>query len=111
MIKIEIFRKNNNICRFKLSGHAGYSQAGQDIVCAAVSMLVINTINSIETLTEAEIICSYSNDGGELDCSLPGIISGKCEKDASLLLEAMVLGLNSVKQEHGEYILISNREV
>ena len=30
-------------------GHSGYAEAGSDIICAGVSALVINTINSIET--------------------------------------------------------------
>ena len=37
---------------FDLEGHAGYSEAGTDIVCAAVSVLVINTINAVEMYTE-----------------------------------------------------------
>ena len=31
-------------------GHAGYAENEPDIVCAAVSVLVINTINAIEKL-------------------------------------------------------------
>ena len=33
---------------FSSLGHAGYADAGLDIVCAGVSALVINTINSID---------------------------------------------------------------
>ena len=32
---------------FLCSGHAGYDDYGKDIVCASVSVLVINTINSL----------------------------------------------------------------
>ena len=30
---------------FSVSGHAGYENAGKDIICASVSALVINTVN------------------------------------------------------------------
>ena len=33
----------------------GYSEAGSDVVCAAVSVLVINTLNSIERFTSDKI--------------------------------------------------------
>jgi len=44
-----IIRKNSDgdICGFEMDGHAGFAEYGQDIVCAALSMLSINTINSI----------------------------------------------------------------
>ncbi len=33
-------------------GHAGYAEEGQDIVCAAVSALIITTVNSLEKFTD-----------------------------------------------------------
>ena len=43
-----VFRMNgNDFCGFRISGHAGYGAAGNDIVCAAVSsctMLVCNAV-------------------------------------------------------------------
>ena len=40
---------------FQTAGHAGYADAGQDIVCAAASVLVINTMNAIEQFTEDDV--------------------------------------------------------
>jgi len=37
---------------FSVSGHAGYENAGKDIICASVSALVINTVNAVDALTE-----------------------------------------------------------
>ena len=37
---------------FDTSGHAGYAKQGEDIICAAISALVINAVNSIEEFTE-----------------------------------------------------------
>lgn len=52
MINISIYKNADNlITGFQMSGHAGYADYGNDIVCAAVSALVINTINSIENFT------------------------------------------------------------
>ena len=37
-----------------IKGHAGYAEEGYDIICAAVSALTVNTINSIEQFTEED---------------------------------------------------------
>ena len=53
MTTVTIYQNKNGIYKgFELSGHAGYAKSGADIVCAAISMLTTNTINSIETFTD-----------------------------------------------------------
>ncbi|MBQ8192933.1 MAG: ribosomal-processing cysteine protease Prp [Bacilli bacterium] len=46
MIKIKLKKKDNNIIRIVITGHALYDDFGKDIVCAAVSSTVITTINA-----------------------------------------------------------------
>ena len=42
---------------FSLSGHAGYADAGEDIVCAAVSAMTNLTVNTAEAFgAQAEVI-------------------------------------------------------
>lgn len=59
---------------FSLSGHAGYADAGEDIVCAAVSAMTNLTVNAAEAFgavaevtAEEEGFLSYrlQNDCGE----------------------------------------------
>ena len=58
MIHVTIFQNKYKECvGFQTEGHAEYASPGQDIVCAAASILVINTINAIEEFTEN--ICYY----------------------------------------------------
>ena len=49
MIEVTVYKTmRHEYAGFDMSGHAGYDDIGKDIVCAAVSVLVINTLNSIE---------------------------------------------------------------
>ena len=51
MIEVTVYKTmRHEYAGFDMSGHAGYDDIGKDIVCAAVSVLVINTLNSIEVL-------------------------------------------------------------
>ena len=53
-LKVVVMTKDNSLQNETMEfiwilmskGHAGYAEEGQDIVCAAVSALVINTVNS-----------------------------------------------------------------
>ena len=55
MINITVKKRKGSYLDFLSKGHAGYAEEGQDIVCAAVSALIITTVNSLEKFTEEQI--------------------------------------------------------
>lgn len=112
MIRVELYYEQEILQGFKLSGHAGYAEHGEDIVCSAVSILVINTINAIEALTTEKLtLNSVKQDQGIIDCTFPKRKQGSENEQATLLLEAMLLGLRSIEQMYGEYIIIKNKSL
>ena len=101
MISIELVRGGNGeIIGFSAKNH------GKSIVCAAVSMLVINTINSIEKLTRQALRCDYLTEGGYITFER----LTPYEAQAGLLLEAMMLGLYSAKENYPLDIEITERK-
>lgn len=108
MINIKVFTNNEYIKGFELSGHAGYSENGNDIVCAAVSVLTINTINSIENFTDDLYECSEDE---QLGCISFQVLE-KTSNEANILLNSMILGLESIRDEYGsDYITLVFEEV
>ena len=56
MTTVTIYKSDNDIYEgFTCKGHAGYAVSGKDIICASISILVINTINSLEELAGQEM--------------------------------------------------------
>ena len=53
MIKVTVKKSNANVYEIIIKGHANYDEYGKDIVCAAVSSMVITTVNSIILLDES----------------------------------------------------------
>ena len=103
MIRVRIDRNSRGqICGFTARNH------GAGIVCAAVSILVINTINSIEAFTEEAMSVDMPPDGknGYIQLRLPGIEAGGEGKEADLLLSSMLLGLNQIKGQYPSQINI-----
>ena len=80
-----------------IDGHADYADEGEDIVCAAVSALVINTINSIEEFTEDAFTCDCS-DGQIRSWEFTSDVSA----DSDLLMDALWLGLTNIMKSYGE---------
>jgi len=55
MIKVNIKKENDVINEILIKGHALYDDYGKDIVCAAVSSIVITTVNAIESIDDKAI--------------------------------------------------------
>ena len=94
---------------FLVSGHAGYEDHGKDVVCAAVSILVINTINAIEAFTSDEMSCHLDQVAGVIECQF----KHEPSKQATLLLDTMMLGLESIQadRQYSEFIELIFQEV
>lgn len=98
MIKVLIHRDSKGrIESFRVQGHADFSDAGNDIICAAVSVLVQNGINSIETLLHVKIP-DVSREGF-VECQIPALEDHVSEK-VQLLLESMAYGLQCLADEY-----------
>ena len=103
MIEAKFFyNEQNRPYGFELNGHAGYDVSGRDIVCSAVSVLAINTINSIDCLTDDRYEFEQDENTGHM------IFTMKELSDSSeLLLRSMHIGISGIEQEYGqEYVRI-----
>ena len=100
MIRVTIYQNSSErYCGFRMEGHAEFAAYGNDIVCAAVSVLVINTINSIEAFTEDTFENAVHQ---EKDVVSFELTSNPVSEKAELLLESLVLGLTSIAEEYGK---------
>ena len=110
MTKVTIYKNEQNECvGFRAYGHAGYAEEGEDIVCAAISVLTINTINAIETFTDVKAKVQSNAKEGYIEFR----ILSKPTSESTLLLETMVLGLKTMAEDenYSEYIDLKFREV
>ena len=109
MITAVIYKNSgDDIFGFRISGHAGYDRYGRDIICAAVSALSINTINSIEKFTMDRFAAEQS------DGNLKFKLVTNNAPEPQLLLKSFILGLESIRETYGDRyirIIIRTREV
>lgn len=107
MITVTVYQHSGKYKGFCCEGHAEYAEEGYDIICAAVSVLTVNAINSIEEFTEDDLTA----DGGA-DGYIKLTLDGEVSERTKLLLDSMILGLKQIQQSYGnEYIDITFKEV
>ncbi|WP_206831033.1 ribosomal-processing cysteine protease Prp [Alicyclobacillus fructus] len=100
MIEFTVFQRGDQAVGFRVQGHAGYAEAGRDIVCAAVSVLVYNFINSAERF--ADTVFDVRDRGDELSCRFPAALNAR----ARLLFDSMLFGIEQVAEQYPEHVQI-----
>ena len=108
MINVTIYKdSSDNYTGFKLKGHAGFAEAGHDIICAGVSALVFNTVNSIEEITEDHFELQMNEKKGLMELLFTDAIS----YESQILMKSLVIGLNGISEDNGNYLQIVIKEV
>lgn len=103
MIQIHIKETEKEVKEITISGHAGYSHVGNDIVCAAVSSIVITSINAILRLDQDAI--QYEEDEGFISINVL-----KHDKVTVTLITNLIELLIELQNDYKKYIKI-NKEV
>ncbi len=103
MIDIKITQQGSSIIEVQCSGHAGYAEAGQDIVCAGISTLVQSTLLGL--LQVVGINVDYTTrDDGYLQFILPLQLTAEQRHDADVLCNTMLASLDDFYTEYSDYI-------
>ena len=98
MTTIVIFKSNDSYKGFTCMGHTGFGISGKDIVCASISILVINTLNAIEQLANENMVVDSDEKSGSIECHFPEEINEKTK----LLMDSMLMGLKEIEKKYGK---------
>lgn len=109
MTKITIYKNQKKEFKgFDCLGHAGYGVEGEDIVCAGISVLVINTMNSIEQFSDTAFAVTTDATDGMIHFRF----QESPDAAAQLLINSMILGLQGIKKQYGKtFLTLDNKEV
>ncbi len=92
----------DRITGFSVSGHSGYSEAGSDIVCAAISTAVTMAEATINEVCGAKAKVRVKDADARITLTLPS----SCDEEESVqaVLSGMMLTLLSLKEDYPDYI-------
>ncbi|MDD6450783.1 MAG: ribosomal-processing cysteine protease Prp [Lachnospiraceae bacterium] len=108
MIRVRVDKSHGKYKGICCEGHALFDSYGRDIVCAAVSVLVINTINSLEVISKDSFQNENDPEGGYIRVTFDRDLS----HEGVILIESMILGLQSIEDNYGKrYLNLTIQEV
>ena len=102
MTRCEFFTEEDRITGFTVSGHSGYAEAGQDIVCAAISAVVTMAEATINDVCGAKAKVRVKEEDARITLTLPA----SCDEEESVqaVLAGMLLYLCNLRDDYPDYI-------
>ena len=103
MIRAEFFESKGKLCGFRLCGHAGFAESGEDIVCASVSSAVQLTANLLEALKYEQKVDVMDN--------VIKLHLNASDDTSDVVLDQLRMHLEAVLEEFPNTIKITTTEV
>ena len=104
MTRVEFFDQDGRITGFCCSGHSGYAEEGEDIVCAAITSairLVEATVNDVLGLAASVHVDARET---KISFRLPGGLSATAESTCQALLTGLMVYLTQLHDEFPDNI-------
>ena len=92
----------DRITGFSVSGHSGYAERGEDIVCAAITALVTMAEATINDVCGAKAKVRVKEEDARITLTLPA----SCDEEESVqaVLAGLLLYLCNLRDEYPDYI-------
>lgn len=102
MIKITYKENNDRIIYLKSEGHANYDEKGKDIVCSAVSAILIGGLNALKNIDDYQI----SKNKGYLEIALN---KNEQSYDDYLVFKTILIQLRTIEDSYKDYVKITKK--
>lgn len=113
MIKIKLFSDSlGNIKSYDIKGHANFAPFGEDIVCAAISVLSQTTLMGLVEVLQLqrnEIFYKIDEDTGYLNLELKNVKNERVLEKTQILLQTFKLGIESIRENYPGNVKIEYR--
>ena len=110
MTTVTVFRRpDGSLSGFDCRGHANYADAGEDIVCAAISALTQGTLNGLLNVLQAPVDYRIDEKDGILTASLGEVPEGK-RAGAQLLLQTLASALQMIEADYARFLRVIFKE-
>lgn len=107
MTKIKLLEDQEKMTlRLDAEGHAGYAEAGRDIVCASVSVLIQTFAKICEALREQGALAEITLLPGESSVQA-SLISREQYEYASVCLQTVEVGLRMIAEVYPNHVQIT----
>ncbi|MGE5544797.1 MAG: ribosomal-processing cysteine protease Prp [Bacillota bacterium] len=108
MVRVELYKDDRNMVKsFRVEGHTGYADKGQDIICAGISAITQTALMGLLHYLEKKPV--YKKEGGLLTCKLEQDLGDDDRLKAQSILGTMEIGLREIESQYKDFIQIRIR--
>ncbi|HBG01499.1 MAG TPA: ribosomal-processing cysteine protease Prp [Firmicutes bacterium] len=105
MVRLVFYRaKEGGWQGFRAHGHTNYAQHGEDIVCAAISVLTQTAILGLTRVIGIDCLVRVDENEGLLLCILPAGLTGEQWEQAQLVLNVLHVGVLATEEGYGTHV-------
>ena len=115
MTTITFYKTNGVYYGFEEQGHTGYGEAGEDILCSALSAMTMLIINTVEISYASRVDYKIDEETTDIRLTIPAALPEN-EKDEkkrfaiSGLLQGYFFQLNDLVEEYYDFLSVDEIE-
>lgn len=103
MTAIIVEKANGKILSVEASGHTGYAESGEDIVCAALSAIIQTAALGLTEVAKIAATIDRNDEDGYFRLTLPSLGEEK-RHEADLILETALCGITDIAKSYTDFI-------
>lgn len=104
MVNVKFSTSEGKFVGVECTGHCGYAEEGEDIVCSALSSVIQTAVLGIIRVVGINIGYETDEQTGYLKAILPKTIGKSDARDADLILRTAYLGVSDLHETFSDYI-------
>lgn len=109
MTRITFYEEGGMLLGFLSQGHAGYAEAGYDIVCAAISAEVTCCINALESIAGIVPIVKLDPKKAIIEAKLPKGLTESQMHDCQIIIKVLQQGMKDLYEQYPQYINLGGK--
>ena len=115
MTKITFFKRNGVYYGFRETGHSGYADAGEDIVCAALSAMTMLIVNTVEVSYASDVEYTIDEDTADITVKVSAVFDLSDENESkrfaiSGLIQGYFIQLMDMLEDYYVYLSVEETE-
>lgn len=104
MTTVTLLRAKELFCGFECAGHSGYAEAGNDIVCAAVSALTLTCVNALESVANIQVKVKRRPKNAYLQVLFPENLNLEQYHDSQVLIKCLQQGIGDLAKQYPKHV-------
>ena len=110
MTTVTFYSEGSRITGFHVEGHSGFADAGEDILCAAITSAVRLVECAINDILGLEASVKVREQDASISLKLPGSLGQTNESTCQTLLTALMVYFTELTEEYPDHLIVFDND-